>query len=115
VLRAAIGYALGEDQIGLERFRNKYAAKMAEGPDRGAFEVVTQPFNTGAPEFAEVVRAIAMTDTLEAFLRDIRAKYPEISGPAPGSLPAQKPPAGPAAAKPSTPERGASVGTGRAG
>lgn len=115
VLRAAIGYALGEDQIGLERFRNKYAAKMAEGPDRGAFEVVTQPFNTGAPEFADVVRAIAMTDTLEAFLRDIRAKYPETSGPAPGPLPAQKPQPAPSAAKPATPERGASVGTGRAG
>jgi hypothetical protein len=109
VLRAAIGYALGEDQIGLERFRNKYAAKMAEGPDRGAFEVVTQPFNTGAPEFADIARAIAMTDTLEAFLRDIRARYPETSGPAPGPVPP------PAAAKPATPERGASVGSGRAG
>ena len=46
VLRAAIGYALAEDAIGLDRFREKYAAKMADGPDRRAFEVVTAPFST---------------------------------------------------------------------
>jgi hypothetical protein len=109
VLRAAIGYALGEDAIGLERFRTKYAAKMAEGPDRGAFEVVTQPFNTGAPEFAETARIIAMTDTLDAFLRDIRAKYPDTTVPAPGPLPARP------AEKAAAPERGASTATGRAG
>jgi tetratricopeptide (TPR) repeat protein len=109
VLRAAIGYAMSEDTIGLERFRNKYAAKMAEGPDRGAFEVVTQPYNTGAPEFAEIARIIAMTDTLDAFLRDIRAKYPETTAPAAGPLPT------PPVAKPAVPERGASATTQRAG
>ena len=46
VMRAAIGYALAEDTLGLDRFRTKYAAKMAEGPDRRAFEVVTAPFNS---------------------------------------------------------------------
>jgi hypothetical protein len=109
MLRAGIGYAMSEDTIGLERFRNKYAAKMAEGPDRGAFEVVTQPYNTGAPEFAEIARIIAMTDTLDAFLRDIRAKYPETTAPAAGPLPT------PPAAKPAVPERGASATTRRAG
>lgn len=113
VLRAAIGYALGEDAIGLERFRSKYAPKMAEGPDRAAFEVVTQPYNTGSPEFSEIVRIIAMTDTLDAFLRDIRAKYPETTAPAPGPLPAPPPAARPAA--PAPPERGASAATRRAG
>ena len=34
ILRAAIGYALGEDTLGLGRFREKYAAKMAEGAGR---------------------------------------------------------------------------------
>ena len=43
ILRAAIGFALAEDAIGLERFREKYAGKMGEGPDRRAFEVVTAP------------------------------------------------------------------------
>ena len=85
VLRAAVGYALAEDTIGLDRFRNKYAAKMAEGPDRRAFDVVTTPFNTNAPEFGEIARVVAAADTLDGFLRDIRAKFPETS-PAPGGV-----------------------------
>src|SRR5205823_13109535 len=40
VLRAAVGYALADDTIGLDRWRSKYAAKMADGPDRRAFDVV---------------------------------------------------------------------------
>ena len=83
VMRAAIGYALAEDTIGIDRFRTKYAPKMAEGPDRRAFEVVTAPFNSNAPEFADIARVIAATDTLDAFLRDIRANFPDTTGPAP--------------------------------
>ena len=101
VMRAAIGYALAEDRIGMDRFRTKYTAKMAEGPDRRAFEVVTAPFNSNAPEFADIARVIAAADTLDAFLRDIRAKFPDTTGPAP--------------AQPAAPERGASAGAGRAG
>ena len=43
VLRAAIGFSLGEDSIGLGRFREKYAAKMADGPDKRAFDVIATP------------------------------------------------------------------------
>ena len=101
VMRAAIGYSLAEDTIGMDRFRTKYTAKMAEGPDRRAFEVVTAPFSSNAPEFADIARVIAAADTLDAFLRDIRAKFPDTTGPAP--------------AQPAAPERGASAGAGRAG
>jgi hypothetical protein len=107
VMRAAIAYALGEDMIGLERFRSKYAPKMAEGPDRRAFEVVTAPFNTNAPEFGDIARVVAATDTLDGFLRDIRARFPETTGPAAGAPPAP--------ATPAVPSRGASAATGRAG
>ena len=103
VMRAAIGYALAEDTIGLDRFRTKYAPKMAEGPDRRAFEVVTAPFNSNASEFADVARMIGAADTLDAFLRDIRAKFPDTTGPAPSPT------------QPALPERGANAATGRAG
>ncbi len=103
VLRAAIAYALADDAIGLDRFRTKYAPKMAEGVDRRAFEVVTAPFNTNAPEFAEIARRIAATDTLDAFLRDIRARFPETAAP----------PAAPA--KPVKPGTDASAAARRAG
>jgi hypothetical protein len=77
VLRAAMGYALADDRLGLERFGGRYAPNMAEGPDRHAFEVLTSPENANATEFREIARSIASTDTLEAFLRDMRMRYPE--------------------------------------
>jgi hypothetical protein len=84
VMRAAIGYALGEDMIGLDRFRTKYAPKMAEGPDRRAFEVVTAPFNTNAPEFGAIARVVAATDTLEgSCATSARASRKRPAGPAP--------------------------------
>src|SRR4051794_8893000 len=109
ILRAAVGYALADDTIGLDRWRNKYAAKMADGPDRRAFDVVTTPFNVNAPEFSEVARKIATADTLDGFLRDIRAKFPEATAPAagvPAIAPARQPPS-------DAPARGASAATGR--
>jgi len=97
VLRAAVGYALSEDTIGLDRLRTKYGPKMPEGPDRRAFAVVTAPFNSKAPEFGEVAKMVAGTDTLDGFLRDIRARFPDITGPA-TIAPAQPVAPGPGAA-----------------
>ena len=77
ILRAAMGYALADDQLGLGRFAGKFAAKMADGADRQAFEIVTKPERANPTEFREVARAVAAVDTLEAFLRDMRARYPE--------------------------------------
>jgi tetratricopeptide (TPR) repeat protein len=106
VLRAAVAYALADDTIGLDRFRTKYAPKMADGADRRAFDVVTRPFNTGTPEFGDVAKVVAAADTLEAFLRDIKAKFPEMTAPA-ASTPAAQP------AAPAAPGPGAAAATGR--
>jgi Tfp pilus assembly protein PilF len=75
ILRAAIGYALSKESIGLMRLREKYAAKMAEGPDARAFDVVSAPIGTGNAEFQDVARRVAAIDTLGAFLNDIRNRY----------------------------------------
>jgi tetratricopeptide (TPR) repeat protein len=77
ILRAAIGFALGEDAIGLGRFREKYAAKMAEGTDRRAFDVITAPTGPSGAEFRDVAKAVAAVDTLEGFLRALRARFPD--------------------------------------
>ncbi|MGD0025594.1 MAG: tetratricopeptide repeat protein, partial [Xanthobacteraceae bacterium] len=79
ILRAEIGYALGEDTLGLERFREKYAAKMAGTPDARAFEIVSAPLGTSGAGFADIAHAAASVDTLEGFLRDMKARYPEAS------------------------------------
>jgi tetratricopeptide (TPR) repeat protein len=83
ILRAAIGFALSEDTIGLLRFREKYAAKFGDGPDRRAFDVITAPIGSSGGEFREIARSVAAVDTLDSFLRDLRARYPET-----GALPA---------------------------
>jgi tetratricopeptide (TPR) repeat protein len=85
ILRAAAGYALGDDLLGLNRFREKFAPKMGDGPDRRAFDVLTAPAGAVDAEFSEVARALRAADTLEAFLRDLRARYPAL-----GTLPASR-------------------------
>lgn len=59
ILRAAIGYALGDEPIGLGRLREKYAAKLADTPDRHAFEVVSAPTGADGKEFKDVAPAVA--------------------------------------------------------
>jgi hypothetical protein len=93
VLRAAVGFALAEDRIGTARLREKYAAKMSEGNDRRAFTLVTGNLGTNSAEFRDVARAISSIDTLEGFLRDMRARYPEMSSLSPGGMPPAAPPA----------------------
>jgi hypothetical protein len=93
ILRAATGYALGEDTLGLGRLHEKYAAKMAQTPDAQAFEIASAPLGISGKEFSEIARAAASTDTLNTFLRDMQARFPE-AGPAPKAEPSALPPPG---------------------
>ena len=107
ILRAAIGFALGEEPIGLSRLREKYAAKMADGPDRRAFDVVSAPVGTSGMEFQEVATKVGNVNTLDAFLRDMRARYPDAALMPPAGAAdnrAAAPPAPPAAAKAPAPK-----------
>jgi tetratricopeptide (TPR) repeat protein len=109
ILRAAIGYALSGESISLMRLREKYAAKMAEGPDARAFDVVSAPIGTGNTEFQDVARRVASVDTLGAFLKDIRTRYDdEKAAKAKAAKPAQEkaqPKPAPVAAKDKPPEK----------
>jgi tetratricopeptide (TPR) repeat protein len=82
IMRAAAGYALGEDSLGLGRFRERYAGKMSDGPDRRAFDVVTEPVDASGADFRAIAHSVAAVDTLSSFLRDLRARYPDT-----GALP----------------------------
>jgi tetratricopeptide (TPR) repeat protein len=84
ILRAAICYALSEEAIGVARLREKYEAKFSDGADRRAFDVVTAPIGPSGTEFQDIAKKVASVDTLDAFLRDLSARYPE----APAALPA---------------------------
>jgi tetratricopeptide (TPR) repeat protein len=83
IMRAEVGYAIAQDQLGLGRFRDRYAAAMAATPDAHAFAVVSAPLGTSGDEFASVAHAAASADTLETFLRDTKAYYPNSPAAAP--------------------------------
>ena len=102
ILRASIGFTLGEEPIGLDRLREKYAPKMADGPDRRAFDVVSAPVGTSDAEFQDIAKKVAGVDTLDAFLRDMRARYPEAALPVDATKEATPPAAAPAPVKGST-------------
>jgi hypothetical protein len=74
-LRAAIAFSLAEDQLGLDRLRGKYLAKMSESLDAYAFDVVTRPIALRGAEFSAVLKDVSGADTLKAFLADYRARY----------------------------------------
>lgn len=101
IMRAGVAYAMADDKIGTARLRDKYAAKMTEGTERRAFELVTSGLGPSSAEFREVARIVASADTLSGFLRDLKARYPEMQGvlPEPAKKPAA-PAATPGAAKP---------------
>jgi tetratricopeptide (TPR) repeat protein len=91
ILRAAIGYSLGEEPIGLARLREKYSAKMAATPDRRAFDVVSAPVGSTSADFQEIAKKIAGVDSLDAFLRDMRTRYPDSAAISPGANKAPPP------------------------
>ena len=54
--------------------------RWPQGPDGRAFDVVTGGLGANSPEFREVARIVASGDTLSGFLRDLKARYPEMHG-----------------------------------
>ncbi len=81
VLRAAISYTLGGDQLGLDRLRDKYADKMSRGADAKAFAMITDPLKSSASAIGRLARDIADIDTLEAFIKAFRQRLDRTSGP----------------------------------
>lgn len=82
VLRAAISYALANDQFALDRLRKKFHTKMLKTPDAEAFGLVTRRVKSRSVNFRRLAKDIAATDTLDAFMKDFRKRFndPEDSG-----------------------------------
>ncbi len=83
IIRAAVGYALADDSIGLSRFREKYAPLMSESADRLAFDIASKPAAASSAEFAEIAKLAASVDTLDGFLREMKQRFPDASARAP--------------------------------
>ncbi|WP_375414408.1 tetratricopeptide repeat protein [uncultured Bradyrhizobium sp.] len=91
VIRAMVGYALAEDSLGLARFREKYAALMSGETDRAAFEAASKPASSNSAEFAQIAKMAASVDTLDGFLREMKARFPDMTAKAPLPPETQKP------------------------
>jgi tetratricopeptide (TPR) repeat protein len=91
VIRAVVGYALAEDSLGLARFREKYAALMSGEADRAAFDTASKPASANSAEFAQIAKMAASVDTLDGFLREMKARFPDATARAPLPPETQKP------------------------
>lgn len=85
IIRAAVGYALADDSIGLSRFREKYAPLMSESADRLAFDIASKPAAASSAEFAEIAKLAASVDTLDGFLREMKQRFPDATARAPAA------------------------------
>lgn len=77
VIRAAIGYAMAEDSLGLVRFREKYSPKMDGEGDRAPFDLASQPASANSADFARIAKMAATIDTLDGFLREMKTRFPD--------------------------------------
>ncbi len=107
LLRAAIGYALVDDALGLDRLRGRWREAMKGTPDERAFDVVTAPIEARGVEYREIAKSIADRDTLDGFLKNYRERYPSETPGATSSPPTATPAPAPQqqSGAPATPAR----------
>ena len=79
MIRAVLGYALAEDSLGLARFREKYAPLMSGETDRSLMETASKPGSDNSGHFAKSAKMAASVDTLDGFLLDMKARFPDSS------------------------------------
>ena len=79
VLRAAIGYSLADDQFALDRISKKYYSKMVKTADAASFILVTKPIMAKGVAFRNLAKEIAAIGTLDAFMKQFRARYDRTS------------------------------------
>lgn len=83
IIRAVVGYALGEDAIGLARFREKYTPLITGEADRLAFDTASKPAAANNAEFSLIARMAASVDTLDGFIRDMKLRFSDTTARAP--------------------------------
>ncbi|MGJ3264636.1 MAG: hypothetical protein ACFE0R_15520 [Salinarimonas sp.] len=81
VMRAALAYNLGEDSIGLDRLKAKYADPMNASEDAPRFVLLSDSAAIATAAFREAARAISGEDTLLDFLAALEARHPDAALP----------------------------------
>jgi hypothetical protein len=75
VVKAAVGYVLAGDKLGISRLRSKFSTQLANSAEWPLFDYVTQEIAPTSPEFKKVAQQVAGLDSLDAFLTSYRELY----------------------------------------
>jgi hypothetical protein len=75
IIKAAVGFVLARDRLGLSRLRSKFGELMGQTPEWPMFDFVTGDMTPSSTEFAKVAREISGLDSLNAFLAAYRETY----------------------------------------
>ncbi|WP_417582432.1 hypothetical protein [Pelagibacterium sp.] len=75
VVKAAVGYVLSNDQIGLARLRSRFSEAMSRTPEWPVFAFVVENVDPAGVNFREIARQVADTQAINAFLNAYREIY----------------------------------------
>ena len=84
LVKAAVGFVLAGDKLGLSRLRAKFSDTLANSAEWPLFEFVTRDIAPQSLEFRRVAQEVASTDSLDAFLTSYRDLYGDSGGVVPG-------------------------------
>lgn len=75
IVKAAVGFVLANDQIGIARLRERFADPMSRTPEWPLFSFVTGQVEVSSLEFRQIAKQVAGTDSLNGFLETYREIY----------------------------------------
>jgi tetratricopeptide (TPR) repeat protein len=75
LVKAGVGYVLGNDSIGLSRLRSKFGDAMVTTPEWPMFDLVTGQVEVTSLEFKTVASQISNVEGINAFLASYRETY----------------------------------------
>jgi hypothetical protein len=84
LVKAAVGFVLAGDKLGLSRLRAKFSDTLAASAEWPLFEYVTRDIAPQSLEFRRVAQEVAALDSLDAFLSSYREMYGNGEGVVPG-------------------------------
>lgn len=75
IIKAAVGYVLAGDTLGLSRIRAKFADPMSKSAEWPVFDFVTGQVDVTSTQFKQIVRQVSGLDSISAFLAAYKQVY----------------------------------------
>lgn len=75
IVKAAVGFVLAGDFIGVGRLRERFSQTMSQSPEWPLFDFVTGTVQVTSAEFKRIAEQVAGADSLNAFLKTYQTIY----------------------------------------